>query len=167
MSTRPYNAISKVEEVNLGFYTSPECNAVKHKGHQVIFGLLIMLKDLIAIFISQMLYAFGANLMMTCYGIVFSASGFMIPQLEDPITGFGITKDQGSWLASIMVSFSNSFWPTQVSRYLHRMDVKITHIQVVGSCTGSICGGLQSERFGRRKLIMFDCIIFVIGKSYI
>ena len=52
-----------------------------------------------------MLYAFGANLMMTCYGIVFSASGFMIPQLEDPITGFGITKDQGSWLASIMVTY--------------------------------------------------------------
>ena len=51
-----------------------------------------------------MLYAFGANLMMTCYGIVFSASGFMIPQLENPITGFGITKDQGSWLASIMVT---------------------------------------------------------------
>ena len=51
-----------------------------------------------------MLYAFGANLMMTCYGIVFSASGFMIPQLEDPFTGFGITKEQGSWLASIMVT---------------------------------------------------------------
>ena len=40
MSSRPYNAISKVEEVNLGFYTAPECNAVKHKGHQVTFGTL-------------------------------------------------------------------------------------------------------------------------------
>ena len=48
-----------------------------------------------------MLYAFGANLMMTCYGMVFSASGFMIPQLEDPVHGFGISKEDGSWLGIV------------------------------------------------------------------
>ena len=47
---------------------------------------------------SQMACAFGANLMMTCYGLVVPASAFMIPQLEDPITGFGISIDEGSWL---------------------------------------------------------------------
>ena len=45
-----------------------------------------------------MFYAFGANLMMTCYGFVFSASGFLIPQLEDQKIGFGISKEAGSWL---------------------------------------------------------------------
>ena len=42
--------------------------------------------------------AFGANLMMTCYGLVVPASAFMIPQLEDPDSGFGISLDEGSWL---------------------------------------------------------------------
>ena len=35
--------------------------------------------------------------MNTCYGLVFCASGFMLPQLEDPEVGFGIDKEQGSW----------------------------------------------------------------------
>ena len=47
---------------------------------------------------SQIACAFAANLMMTCYGLVVPASAFMIPQLEDPVTGFGITIDEGSWL---------------------------------------------------------------------
>ena len=42
--------------------------------------------------------AFGANLMMTCYGLVVPSSGFMIPQLEDPDSGFGISVEEGSWL---------------------------------------------------------------------
>ena len=42
--------------------------------------------------------AFGANLMMTCYGLVVPASAFMIPQLEHPDSGFGISLDEGSWL---------------------------------------------------------------------
>jgi len=46
----------------------------------------------------QIACAFAANLMMTCYGLVVPASAFMIPQLEDPITGFGISIDEGSWL---------------------------------------------------------------------
>ena len=44
-----------------------------------------------------MCYAFAANMIMMCYGLVFSASGFMLPQLEDPILGFGISEEQGSW----------------------------------------------------------------------
>ena len=45
--------------------------------------------------------AFGANLMMTCYGLVVPASAFMIPQLEDPDSGFGISLDEGSWLGKL------------------------------------------------------------------
>ena len=30
--------------------------------------------------------------MLVCAGISFSASGFLIPQLEDPAVGFGITR---------------------------------------------------------------------------
>ena len=57
-----------------------------------------------------MLYALGANLMMTCYGLVFSASGFMIPQLEDPVGGFGIDKNDGSWLGDFFLIFSRDFF---------------------------------------------------------
>ena len=42
--------------------------------------------------------AFGANLMMTCYGLVVPASAFMIPQMEDSESDFGISLDEGSWL---------------------------------------------------------------------
>ena len=42
--------------------------------------------------------ALAANLMMMCHGLTFPSSGFMIPQLEDPKTGFGISKDDGSWV---------------------------------------------------------------------
>ena len=56
-----------------------------------------------------MLYALGANLMMTCYGLVFSASGFMIPQLEDPVGGFGIDKNDGSWLGDFFKHFHKFF----------------------------------------------------------
>ena len=42
--------------------------------------------------------AFGANLMIVCYGLDYGSSAYMIPQLEDPHTGFGITLDEGSWL---------------------------------------------------------------------
>ena len=56
-----------------------------------------------------MLYALGANLMMTCYGLVFSASGFMIPQLEDPVGGFGIDKNDGSWLGDFFEHFHKFF----------------------------------------------------------
>ena len=35
--------------------------------------------------------------MMACYGLVVPSSGFLIPQIEDPDTGFGINKEEGSW----------------------------------------------------------------------
>ena len=47
--------------------------------------------------------------MMTCYGLVVPASAFMIPQLEDPVTGFGITIDEGSWLGKKIKLRSS--WP--------------------------------------------------------
>ena len=36
--------------------------------------------------------------MMTCYGLVVPASAFMIPQMEDSESDFGISLDEGSWL---------------------------------------------------------------------
>ena len=45
--------------------------------------------------------AFGANVMMLCYGLVVPSSGFLIPQLEDPKNGFGITTEEGSWLGEL------------------------------------------------------------------
>ena len=46
--------------------------------------------------------AFGANMMMLCYGLVVPSSGFLIPQLEDPKLGFGITTEEGSWLGNLI-----------------------------------------------------------------
>ena len=45
----------------------------------------------------QIFCALGANLMLFCFGLIFPQSGFILPQLEDPDTGFGIDKEQGSW----------------------------------------------------------------------
>ena len=36
-------------------------------------------------------------------------------------------------------------------------------IMVLGSLTGSFCGGVQSGRFGRKKSLMIDCFNFVLG----
>ena len=36
-------------------------------------------------------------------------------------------------------------------------------IMVAGSCTGAICGGIQSEKFGRRKSLLLDCFIYIVG----
>ena len=36
-------------------------------------------------------------------------------------------------------------------------------IMLVGSCTGAICGGIQSEKFGRRKSLLLDCFIYIVG----
>merc|ERR1712018_1049000 len=58
----------------------------------------------------------------------------MLPQLEDPKVGFGISKEDGSWFASIMI---------------------------IGSCTGALLGGFQSQKFGRRKSLLFDCLVFI------
>ena len=34
---------------------------------------------------------------------------------------------------------------------------------IVGRLTGSICGGWQSEKFGRKKSLIVDSIVFIIG----
>ena len=44
--------------------------------------------------------------MMPCWGFVYAAPGFMIPQLEDPVNGFGITKEEGSWFGSTMTTYN-------------------------------------------------------------
>ena len=56
--------------------------------------------------------------MNTCYGMVYCASGFMLPQLEDPKVGFGISKEDGSWFGRyinhIPIQFTNH---THFSKY--------------------------------------------------
>ena len=49
----------------------------------------------------QIYCAAVANLMLLCFGIIFPQSGFIIPQLEDPINGFGIDKEEGSWFGKL------------------------------------------------------------------
>lgn len=84
----------------------------------------------------QVFCALGAGLMLTCIGFCGPASGFLIPQLEDPKVGFGITTEDGSWIASILV---------------------------VGSITGSLCGGIQSDRLGRKKSLQIDSLVFTFA----
>jgi hypothetical protein len=48
-----------------------------------------------------MICAFGANLMTTSYGMAVASSGFLIPQLENPDIGFGISVEEGSWLCKL------------------------------------------------------------------
>ena len=43
----------------------------------------------------------------------------------------------------------------------------LASIMVLGSLTGSFCGGIQSGKFGRRKSLMFDCVIFVLGTLFV
>ena len=34
---------------------------------------------------------------------------------------------------------------------------------IVGSLTGALCGGIQSGKFGRKKSLMFDNVVFLVG----
>ena len=54
-----------------------------------------------------MICAFGANLMYVCHGMIFAASGFLIPKLEDSKDGFGISVDEGSWIGKIFFQKKN------------------------------------------------------------
>ena len=97
---------------------------------------------------------------MTCYGLVVPASAFMIPQLEDPVTGFGITIDEGSWLGK------KRKYPWCISLNFFWLFF-IAAIMVLGSLTGSFFGGIQSGKFGRKKSLMFDCLIFGVGTLFV
>ena len=43
--------------------------------------------------------------MYVCHGMIFAASGFLIPKLEDSKDGFGISVDEGSWVGKNFVPF--------------------------------------------------------------
>ena len=135
--------------------------------------------------------AFVANLMMTCYGLICPASGFLIPQLEDPDIGFSITKEEGSWLGKVWIkslspspffslilsifysyienSFSLLLWAWKLIEYINLNKLctisfsYIASIMILGSITGSLCGGWQCAKFGRKKSLIFDCFFFIIG----
>ena len=74
--------------------------------------------------------------MIMCGGFTSSASGFLIPQLEDSVNGFGITTNGGSWIASI---------------------------KEIGSLSGAIFGALLSSKIGRQRSLMIDSVLFLIG----
>ena len=38
---------------------------------------------------------------------------------------------------------------------------------VLGSLTGSFCGGVQCGKFGRKKSLMIDSFIFIIGTLFV
>lgn len=84
----------------------------------------------------QFLCALGANLMFVSQGLIFAASGYLIPELEDE---FGINTYQGSWVASIMV---------------------------LGCLLGSLMGGFQCHKVGRKISIMIDCLVFVLATIF-
>ena len=54
-----------------------------------------------------MICAFAANLMYVGQGIIFATSGFLIPKLEDPTDGFGISIDEGSWVGKLSIFVRN------------------------------------------------------------
>ena len=56
-----------------------------------------------------MICAFGANLMTTSYGMAVASSGFLIPQLENPDIGFGISVEEGSWLCKLQTWTNYNF----------------------------------------------------------
>ena len=41
--------------------------------------------------------------MYCCTGLIFACSGYLLPQLEDPTTGFGINDEEGSWVGNILL----------------------------------------------------------------
>ena len=41
---------------------------------------------------------------MGCTGLINPTSSFMIPQLEDKESGFGLTKEEGSWLGKLLLN---------------------------------------------------------------
>ena len=86
----------------------------------------------------QIFCVLGANLMMVALGLSFSQSGYALPQLEDSINGFSISKEDGSWFASILM---------------------------VGCMIGSISGGIKCDFLGRRKSILFDTICYITVNS--
>ncbi len=48
----------------------------------------------------QLFCALGANFLLFCFGLIFPQSGFLLPQLQDPVHGFGIDQEQGSWFGN-------------------------------------------------------------------
>ena len=39
--------------------------------------------------------------MYVCTGLIFATSGYLIPQLKDSYTGFGISDEDGSWVGNV------------------------------------------------------------------
>ena len=86
----------------------------------------------------QIFCVFGANLMMVALGLSFSQSGYALPQLEDPKIGFSISKEDGSWFASILM---------------------------IGCMIGATSGGIKCDFMGRRKSILVDSICYITINS--
>lgn len=69
-------------------------------------------------------------------GFNMSYSSILIPQLSDPLCLFTITKSEASWIASLVT---------------------------ISLPIGAVLGGILTDRFGRKKLMLSSCIPFLIG----
>ena len=73
--------------------------------------------------------------MMAAHGLASTQSGFALPQLENPSEEFNLTKEEGSWFASIFI---------------------------IGFIFGSVAGSLESKMLGRKKTIWINSISYII-----
>ncbi|XP_023335632.1 solute carrier family 2, facilitated glucose transporter member 8 [Eurytemora carolleeae] len=84
----------------------------------------------------QALAALGASLGQATVGHIIPLSSFALPQLLTGEAGPMISVEEGSWFASM--------YP-------------------LGCLSGSILGGIQCDKVGRKKSMIIDCIGFIIS----
>merc|ERR1712150_211561 len=86
----------------------------------------------------QLGLSLAADLALFGYGSCFTMSSVVLPQLEqESNAGLTITSEEGSWFASVFV---------------------------IGSISGALVGGFSGEKLGRKKALLIDNIIMVLGK---
>jgi SP family galactose:H+ symporter-like MFS transporter len=59
-----------------------------------------------------------------------------------------------------LVSLGFYFFYKQSSNFCLEI---IASIMVLGSLSGALCGGLQGGRFGRKRSMMIDSVVFIVG----
>jgi len=84
----------------------------------------------------QILAAAASNLCQFTNGFAVSLSSFSIPQLLRGDGGITFTEEETSWFASVLA---------------------------IGSITGALYGGYFSDKFGRKKSILIDCLGLALG----
>jgi len=88
---------------------------------------------------AQIFASIAANLCQHAVGHCVSMSAWILPQLQDNSEnedGLVLTESEGSWFASMFV---------------------------VGCLTGSLVGGYQCDYLGRKKSMLLDSLLMIIG----